>query len=966
MTEQMPHIGERILFGPFMLSTSERLLTRDGIPIELGARTLDTLIALVSRPNEVVSKRNLMAEIWPDVIVEEGSLRFHIAGLRKALGDGENGARYITTLAGRGYCFVAPASRSAPPPPGKGVSATPPNANFLPARLQRMVGREENILSISTALTTSRFVTIVGPGGVGKTTVAASIGHDMLADFAGAVLFVDFSLLNHPAMVSASVASMLGISVQSDDPVPSLIDWLGDRRLLLILDSCEHVIDGAARLAAAIFLAAPQIHILATSREALRVEGEQVHRLAPLAVPPEDASLSEAQVLAFPAMQLFSERVKANGGNLKFGDSDTAIAAGICRKLDGVPLAIELAAGRVEAFGLRQTADLLDQRLALLWQGQRNAPTRHKTLQATLDWSYELLTPLERTVLQRLAIFVGQFTMDAALAILISEDVDRSQVIGAIDSLVSKSMVATRPVGAMMHYRLLDATRAYALGTKIDSAESSALAARHAHYYQRWLTQTEANGTQLSNSAERASKLAELGNVRAALKWSFGPGGDVAIGTALAAAAAPVFLALSLPSECHRWCERALTALDGTARGGAEEMRLQSALGLSLMFTHSSSERARQGLNRSLEIAEARGDAIEQLQLLAPLHMFHARLGDFKTALHYGYRVAAVSKPIEDPDAFALGHSLLGMSLHLTGQLADARVALDAALSRAPLGSATNVSYLGFNGRSVASAVLARTLWLQGFPDQALAWAHRNVQDAVSTDHPVTLCVALIWAVSVFLWTGDLKSAADNVALFKARARTASLEPYLAVAQGFEGELALRSSDPEQGVDSLESCLVDLRAARYELLSTPFRISLVEGLVVTGRITEAPVLVEEAIAIAEAGGHTSYLPELLRMKSRVLLAMPKADIDGGERSLLQSLDLSRNQTARAWELRTATDLATLRARQGKPEAAHDLLRPIYDGFTEGLDTADLKAARRLLASLHVKKVDRAYPPKQGR
>jgi predicted ATPase/DNA-binding winged helix-turn-helix (wHTH) protein len=952
MTEQAPHIGEQISFGPFTLSASERLLTRDGMPIELGARTLDTLIALVSRPNEVVSKRDLMAQIWPDMIVEEGSLRFHIAGLRKALGDGENGARYIATLAGRGYCFVAPVSRSAPPHSGKGASTTSSNANFLPARLQRMVGREESILSISKALTASRFVTIVGPGGVGKTTVAASIGHDMLTDFDGAVLFVDFSLLNHSAMVSASVTSMLGISVQSDDPVPSLIDWLGDRRLLLILDSCEHVIDGAADFATAVFLAGSQIHILATSREALRVEGEQVHRLAPLAVPPEDASLSEAQVLAFPATQLFFERITASGGNLKFEDSDAAIAAGICRKLDGVPLAIELAAGRVEAYGLRQTADLLDQRLALLWQGRRNAPARHRTLQATFDWSYELLTPLERTVLQRLAIFVGQFTMDAVLVILISEDVDRSQVFGAIDSLVAKSMVATRPAGAMMRYRLLDTTRAYALETKIDSAEFAALAARHAHYYQRWLTQAEADGMPLSSSAERASRLAELGNVRAALKWSFGPDGDTVIGTALAAAAAPVFLALSLPSECHRWCERALTVLDDTARGGPEEMRLQSALGLSLMFTHSSNERARQGLNRSLEIAEARSDAIEQLQLLAPLHMFHARLGDFRTALQYGCRCAAVSKPLEDPDAFALGHALLGMSLHLTGQLADARVALDAALSRAPLRSGTNAAYLGFDGRSVASAVLARTLWLQGFPDQALAWARRNVQDAVSTDHPVTLCVALIWAVSVFLWTGDLKSAADNVALFKARAKTASLGPYLAVARGFEGELALRSGDPQQGADSLEASLVDLRAARYELLSTPFRISLIEGLVATGRVTEAHVLVAEAIAIAEVGGHTLYMPELLRMKSRVLLAMPKPDIDAAEHSLSQSLDLSRNQTARAWELRTSTDLAALRARQSMHEAAHDLLQPIYDGFTEGLDTADLKAARRLLASLH--------------
>ncbi len=953
MTESMPSIAETIAFGPFTLSASARLLTRNGIPVELGARTLDTLIALVSRPNQVLSKRELMAAIWPDVIVEEGSLRFHIAGLRKALGDGENGARYIATLAGRGYCFTAPVSRSDSLSSWstEAASATPLNATFLPARLQRMMGREESVLAITSMLTASRFVTVVGPGGVGKTTIAASIGHDLLAAFGGAVLFVDFSLISHPAMVSASVASMLGLSVQSDDPIPDLIDRLGRRRLLLILDSCEHVVDAAASLATALFHAAPQLHILATSREALRVKGERVHRLAPLALPPANAPLSRERAMTSPAMQLFLERMTANGTRLDLGESEIAIAAGICRKLDGLPLAIELAGGRGEAYGLRQTADLLDQRLALMWQGQRDAPARHKTLQATLDWSYQLLTPLERTILRRLAIFVGQFTMDAALAVVTGDDVDQAEVFGAIDSLVAKSMVAARPSGAMMRYRLLDTTRAYALATETDSTEFAGLAARHAVYYGHWLAQAEADGSKLSNPVERASRLAELGNVRAALEWSLAPGGDGAIGAALAAAAAPVLLALSLPAECRSWCEQALAALDESARGQADEMRLQSALGLSLMFTDSSSERAQGALNRSLEIAETRGDPLAQLRLLAPLHMFHARLGDFTAALHYGERCAAVSKTVDDADAFALGHALLGMSLHLTGRLSDARVALDAALSRAPLRAVTNAAYLGFNGRSVAGAVLARTLWLQGYPDQARTWARRNVEDAVLTDHPVTLCVALIWAVSVFLWTGDLNDAADNVALFKARAEAASLDPYLAVARGFEGEIALRRGDVQQGVDALEACLVDLRVARYELLSTPFRIALIDGLVATRRAPEARAVADTAIGTAEANGHISYMPELLRMKGRVLLAQADPDIEGAECCFSQSLDLARRQTARAWELRTAMDWAALHADRHSVAAARDLLQPIIDGFAQGVDTADLQTARRILAGL---------------
>src|SRR5580693_5306792 len=476
-----------VSFGPFSLVASERLLTREGAPVELGARALDILIALVSRPNEVISKKELLARVWPDVTVEENSLRFHIVSLRKALGDGKNGARYISTLAGRGYCFVAPISR----PGDRGD--VPVAANFLhanlPSRLMRMVGRDDDVLKVSTQLTASRFVTIVGPGGVGKTTVAITVGHHLIEAFAGVALFVDLGMLSDPKLVATAVASMLGLSVQSDDATPNLIAYLRDKRLLLILDTCEHLIEAVAALASKIFMAAPQVHILATSREALRVEGEHVYRLDPLACPPDDVGLTAAATQAFPATQLFVERALASGARLDLSDAEAAIVVAICRKLDGVALAIELAARRVEAYGLQQTAALLDQRLTLLWLGPRTAPSRQRTLQATLDWSYGLLSELERIVLRRLAAFVGHFTLDAALEVVTSATLDRSTVLSAMDSLIAKSIVATRPVGAMMRYRLLDTTRAYVLEINIDDAESGDLAVRHATYYRRWLEQ---------------------------------------------------------------------------------------------------------------------------------------------------------------------------------------------------------------------------------------------------------------------------------------------------------------------------------------------------------------------------------------------------------------------------------------------------------------------------------------------
>jgi predicted ATPase/DNA-binding winged helix-turn-helix (wHTH) protein len=777
---------DAISFGPFSLAASERLLTKQGVPVEIGGRSLDILIALLSRPNEVVSKRDLLARVWSDVTVEEGSLRFHVASLRKALGDGKDGARYITTLPGRGYCFVAPISRASDQDKADATVAANSTRANLPSPLIRMVGRADDVVTLSSQLAAARFVTIVGAGGVGKTTVAVAVGHHLIEAFAGAALFVDLGALNDPTLAATALASMLGLSVQSDDATPSLIAYLREKRILLILDNCEHLIDAVAALAARIFAAAPQVYILATSREALRVEGEHVYKLAPLACPPDDPALTAAVAQTFPAMQLFLERAAAGGARLDLSDTDAAIMASICRKLDGVALAIELAAGRVEAYGLQQTAALLEQRITLLGLGQRTAPPRQKTLQATLDWSYGLLSGLERVVLRRLAVFVGYFTMEAALGVVTSATVDQAVVFGVIDSLVAKSMVAARPVGAMMRYRLLDTTRAYALEINVEDAEHADLAVRHATYYRHWLEQTGTEWPTLSNAVERAPHLAALNNVRAALEWCFGVNGNAEIGIGLAGAAAPVFLATSLLTECHRWSERAILALDDTSRGGREEMHLQAALGTSLMHMHGESAAARRALNRSLAIAEARGDVLDQVRLLGPLHMFHLRGGDFEATLRYARRSCTVAETIEDPAAIALAHSILGISLHLMGDLSGARAELETALQHGAGFQRTSTIYLGFDHHNRAGIVLARTLWLQGHPAQAMERARQAIKDVERMDHPVSLTIVLHWAASVFLWTGDLANAERHIDWLITHAETHSLGPSVTLGHGFK------------------------------------------------------------------------------------------------------------------------------------------------------------------------------------
>src|SRR6202453_3227911 len=383
-------------FGPFSLFAAERLLKKAEEPIPLGGRALDILIALAERAGEVVTHKELISTVWPDVTVEEANLRFQMAALRKALGDGQDGARYVSNVAGRGYCFVASITRSAVAPTA-GITATE-RVRKLPPRLTRMVGRDDTVRSLAEQLQMWRFVSIVGPGGAGKTTVAISVAHSLIDGFHDAVFFIDLAALTDPQLVPTAVASAVGFMLQTQAPLVGLLAFIGDNKILLVLDSCEHVIGVAAALAERVVSGAPQAHILATSREALRAEGEHVHLLYSLDCPLEDDGLTAMEALRYPAAQLFMERAAASGYLAALSDSDAPIVARSCRRLDGVALAIELAARRVGSLGIRGTAELLDNRFSLLWRGRRTALLRHETLNAMLDWSYSLLSEREMVV----------------------------------------------------------------------------------------------------------------------------------------------------------------------------------------------------------------------------------------------------------------------------------------------------------------------------------------------------------------------------------------------------------------------------------------------------------------------------------------------------------------------------------------------------------------------------------------
>ena len=452
MSDRTGAVADRAIgFGSFRLLAKQHLLLEGDKALRLGSRALDILNVLVERAGELITKEELVARVWPNTIVEEHNLRVHIAALRKALGDGQAGNRYVATIPGRGYRFVAPISLL------ETSTVRPPTAlecaRNLPALLAPLVGRAEIVETLVGQLQERRFITVVGPGGVGKTAVALAVAHELSTCFSDGVQFVDLASVPDPLVLPSALASVLG---------PDRVRPSKDKELLLVLDCCEHVIELVAPLSEEILNRAPGVHILATSRERLRTSGEWVHRLLPLGVP-TSSNLSAAEALAFPAIQLFVERATANSDEFKLTETAAPIVADICRRLDGIPLAIELAAGRVDSFGIAGVAARLDDRFHLLTQGHRTALARHQTLGATLDWSYELLPASERVVLCRLAVFAGWFTMDAASAVASGGQVSEADVVDSLANLAEKSLVATEIGGAMVHYRLLESMRAYAL-----------------------------------------------------------------------------------------------------------------------------------------------------------------------------------------------------------------------------------------------------------------------------------------------------------------------------------------------------------------------------------------------------------------------------------------------------------------------------------------------------------------------
>ncbi len=951
MGEARPHSTEltdrAVFFGPFRLLPDRHLLFEGDAPVSIGSRALDILLALTDRAGELVTRDELVARAWPNFTVNESNLRAQVAVLRKALGERRAGTSYIVAVPGRGYRFVAPVSRTSPAP---GVRQ---GQHSLPVRLERPIGRDAAISTVKGRFNRYRIVTIVGHGGIGKTTLSLAVAEELADSYKDGVCFLDLAPLTDARLVAGVLASALGLANVAEDPLPDLAAFLQKRHMLLLFDSCETVVDTAAMLAETLVKAAPGIHVLATSREALRAEGESVYRLPPLESPPVLAGLTAAEALTYPAVQLFVERAASGGSEFELTDIEAPLVADICWQLDGIALAIELAAGRIDAFGVRGIAERLDDRFRLLKGGRRTALPRHQTLTATLDWSYDSLSPAERMFLCHISVFAGDFTLDEARAVAIESETFEADCADHLASLIVKSLVTVDTRGSVARYRLLDTTRAYAFG-KLSHSDDFNPALRRLTTHLCGVFDGALRELEIQPGPEWLARYGRYVNtVQRALDWAFSPGGDPSPGMALTVAAIPLWFRLSLVDECRDrvHCALASAASEETREAHARHvMRLYCALGLSRVFTSGLAPQATAAWAKALEIAEDLGDADDQLEALWGVWFCQVGAGEYRAALDTARRFAGLAQSAAD---LAIGDRLISTALFCLGEIGDARRQLDRMRARPFVSAVESEKPIGFRfDEPVAGrALLGQVLWLHGFPDQAARIVEAGVQEALTAGHAISLCEALArGACPVAFLAADLAATRRATTMLLDHAEQHNLGSWSILGRCWRGALLIRESDVGNGIPLVEAALAALQEGRlFSLYSSAFLAILAEGLVQADRVQEAYLAVERGLARCTEKQELWCAAELLRVKGEVVLR--EGSVAAAEQLFRQSIEQARRQEALSWELRAAVSLARLQRDRNQARQAQRQLAEVRARFSEGFATTDLKTASALLAQL---------------
>ncbi len=929
--------GGSYYFGTFELDPKRRELLQDGQALHLRTREFDILLFLIENAGQFVTKDKLIERVWPMTTVSESNIRVQIAALRRVLGDGRDGVRFILSAAGRGYSFCCPLGPSplgeAQPRPIHSVLSDV--RHNLPIRIKVTVGRGEVTNRIISHLLHHRLVTIVGPGGIGKTTLALTIAEQLVDAYDDGVRFVDLAGLSDPDLVPSAMASTVG-PMKTADPEEELIKLLEDKQILFVIDNCEHLVGAVARLVERVLTRARNIHFLATSREPLRIDGEWLSRLGSLDSPPSGANLSVAEAIAYPAVKLFVERARLSDSHFELSDSDAAKVAVLCRRLDGNPLAIELAAARVGLFGVPGLVAQLEESFSLLTQGRRTALPRHQTLRATLDWSYDLLSSHEQALLYQLAIFRGEFTLAMARAVVGSTSGFGHEIIEDLAELAAKSLVNADVSRHPAHYRMLFITRDYALQKLRESGKLAAVSRRHAQAYVDLLTTTV--------GAEKDSyAVAWIEDIRAAIDWAFSGEGDLLLGMQLTRSSSDFGAKLSLLPEYARRIDKALGRI-------AELDPPQPYIELRLLVERwhiaahmQGNKDLLQGLaDRAQALADGlfaeTGDATALEDILVVRFSLAFGAGNYPETLKIAQEARNILGRNDEASGIKVTIERFSAQAHFfSGEHLKSVADIHKVLSL-PLDLIKNRKIIAgdrINPEVTVRIFLARNQWILGETEKASQTA--NEAFMMSETNGLTNCYVLGMAtIPVALWRGDLALARANIKLMLDLAQRHGLGYWARWALNFRSIVAAMGTDYAEGDELAEPFhKLDLDALQLDQAGT-FHDSLC-GPAVLKRV-------EEGLVAWNA-------PEIWRVHGEALLAAGMAAPDTAEALFVRSLETARQRQALSWQLRTATSLARLWGYQGRVAAAQTLLDETLAQFTEGFSDGDFIAGEALMKDL---------------
>jgi predicted ATPase/class 3 adenylate cyclase len=825
-------------------------------------------------------------------------------------------------------------------PPPRSLDVMPHN---LPVQLTEFIGRKGELATIQMLLSGTRLLTLIGPGGTGKTRLALRTASEALGGFSDGASFVSLAPIRDPRLLASSVAQALGVSESPGRAVlDALTEHLRDKQMLLVLDNFEQILPAASQLAE-LLAAAPGLKVLVTSRAPLRLAGEQVFPVPPLGVPKAEETDTDA-LLKGDAVSLFVQRARAVDPGFSLTPSNAAAVAEIVARLDGLPLAIELAAARLNLFPPEALLDRLMHGSGLLKSSNAGPPLRHRTLHDAIGWSYDLLELSEQALFERLAVFVGGFSLDAAEAVAGGAPVN--DVLEGVSSLLDNSLLRRR-MREQARFDMLETIREYALARLAEKGEGKEVWRRHALFF---LELARAGRPELAGPASETWLLrldGEQDNLRAALDWAYG--------------AAEAELALELGGALWRfWHERGhlrearrrledllalLRSLPESRQRDERELELQTALGVPSVILEGYGEpTTRETYLKARDLSQRLGRPPSG-PVLRGLAMASLAEGKLPEAFDLGARLLAVAETEADPVLLVEAHYVMGASSLFMGKLARSRLHLEQALAHyEPAQHSVHIALYSQDPRVICLVRHGNLLWYLGHPDLAARDAGEALALAEKLGHPFSRAYALTFGSLLANDLGDVTLLRRNLAALAEEVEKEGLGGWFeSIRIILEGWALTEGGGAQAGTDLIRKGLVALEAARAQVIFPYFMALLARGLREMGAVEHGLAAISGAQEIAARTNAHFWDAELYRLKGELLLARPGSE-DEAKECFWKALEVARRQGARSLELRAATSLA----RHRPDEESHRQLKELYEWFTEGFDTPDLKEARALL------------------